>query len=210
MDPNPGGMHRAVMLKILTGGPFRIPIARANPIVDASVGTPIGDALVGQSGNQMMHISPRSVVSRMSRHVARSRSLERGEDEARKRRARYRIVSPSRWVGGLESREAGGPARGGPAYGCDEVESLRPDASLTMSLPARYLRARQPLAPRRILARIRAMRLKSPRRRCSCTLGCSSRLLGSYTGRDPRRGLAGRISSRRGVGVVFSGCRYAW
>lgn len=51
----------------------------------------------------------------------------------------------------------------------DEVESLRPDASLTMSLPARYLRARQPLAPRRILARIRAMRLKSPRRRCSCT-----------------------------------------
>lgn len=102
------GRHaRAVMLKILTGGPFRIPIARANPIVDASVGTPIGDALVGQSGNQMMHISPRSVVSRMSRHVARSRSLERGEDEARKRRARYRIVSPSRWVGGL-ARKPGG------------------------------------------------------------------------------------------------------
>jgi len=77
------GRHaRAAMLKILTGGPFRIPIARANPIEVASVGTPIGDALVGQSGNQMMHISPRSVVSRMSRHVARSRSQERGEDEA--------------------------------------------------------------------------------------------------------------------------------
>jgi len=70
-------------------------------------------------------------------------------------------------------RTSSGRAR---AYGCDEVESLRPDASLTMSLSARYLRARQPLAPRRILARIRAMRLKSPRRRCSCTLGCSSRL----------------------------------
>jgi len=91
-------------------------------------------------------------------------------------RVRYRIVSLSRWVGELARKPGGGPARGGPAYGCDEVESLRPDASLTMSLPARYLRARQPLAPRCILARIRAMRLKSPRRRCSCTLGCSSRL----------------------------------
>jgi len=39
------GRHaRAAMLKILTEGPFRIPIVRANPIEDASVGTPIGDA----------------------------------------------------------------------------------------------------------------------------------------------------------------------
>lgn len=124
-----------------------------------------------------MHISPRSVVSRMSRHVARCRSQGTRGGRGARRRARYRVSSLclGGWADWHESRVRRTSSWGGPAYGCDEVESLRPDASLTMSLPARYLRARQPLAPRRYLARIRAMRLKSPRRRCSCTLGCSSR-----------------------------------
>lgn len=97
-------------------------------------------------------------------------------------------------------------------YGCDEVESLRPDASLTMSLSARYLRARQPLAPRThprqnpsnaAQESAPALQLHSRMQ----ALGCS----GSYI---PATILDGDwpagISSRRGIGVVFSGCRYAW
>lgn len=165
---------RAVMLKILTGGPFRIPIARANRIGGRMhrIGTPIGDTpVVGQSGNQMMHISPRSVVFRMSR---RCELLFLNGVSARRERVNWErriVLVGGQGDGGETCSKAGWTSGAKPMYGRDEVESLRPDASLTMSDAARYLRARKLLsAPGRVSARIRAMRLKSPRRRAAAAL----------------------------------------
>lgn len=76
------------------------------------------------------------------------------------------------WMGETSSRARKPGWTRGPAYGCDEVESLRPDASLTMSTGA-LLASSSASRSWTYLTRIRAMRLKSPRRRCSCTLGCS-------------------------------------
>ena len=82
---------------------------------------------------------------------------------------RYRSQGERGEVGTTgEARKLAGN-RGG-VYGRNEVESLRPDASLTMSNRAfTYWQACQTLVR---VTSIRAMRLKSPRRRSRCASRC--------------------------------------
>jgi len=123
----------------------------------------------------MMHISSRYVVSRMSRTHCRSR---RGVGEHRDRLSILGMDGGRKGRGGRGLSSKAGWTRAGQRISWLPMRS-RACGRMPVwpCLSTRYLRARQPLAPRRILARIRAMRLKSPRRRCSCTLGCGSRPL---------------------------------
>lgn len=94
-----------------------------------------GDALIGQSGNQMMHISPRYVASRMSRTHRRS---QRGVGEHRDRLSILGMDGGKERKGWARTRLESRVDSGRPTYlmVADEVESLRPDASLTMSIDA--------------------------------------------------------------------------
>lgn len=146
----------------------------------------------------MMHISLRSIVSsRMSRRCYLLQRTQGGYRDG----GRGSSLCLNGWASSWSARKLGGLRRPG-VYGYDEVESLRPDASLTMSNTTLLATSSASTWFLGHVVRIRAMHLKSLRRRCSCTysrmqISTATRLTGS----ESQRGLANGISSRRGIGL---------